>query len=105
MGHVSDGRDMGAFLEGLWLQVAHVAKGRVDVLEAYVAAARGGAVDDELRAAAESAAHKLAGALGSYQRAGSEEAAQAENLLRGGAAGADEMAPLVAVLRASVGAS
>jgi hypothetical protein len=100
---VSDDRDMDAFLENLWQQVAHVAQERVEVLEAYVDAALAGTVDADLRAAAETAAHKLAGALGSYQRAGSDEAASAENLLRAGDAQVEEIAALVAVLRTAVG--
>ena len=90
------------FLDEMWLKFAHLAQERVAALEAYVEAAQAGRGTEEQRAAAESAAHKLVGALGSYQRPGSDTAAQAERLLldRGPV---EELAPLVRELRAVVG--
>lgn len=87
-----------AFLDQMWARFAHLADERVAALEAYVAAARAGTQTEDQRAAAESAAHKLVGALGSYHRPGSDEAARAERLLidRGAL---DELAPLVQRLR------
>ena len=90
------------FLDEMWLKFAHLAQERVAALEAYVAAARTDTGTEEQRAAAESAAHKLVGALGSYQRPGSETASRAERLLidRGPV---EELAPLVQELRSIVG--
>jgi len=78
-----------------------IARQRVDDLERYVAAAQSGEPGEDLRDAAEWAAHKLVGALGSFRRAGSAEAAVAERLVRTHAPVAD-LAPVVRALRALV---
>lgn len=70
-------------LAQMWAALAPVAVARVDVLEAYSAALSAGRDDPELRISAAGAAHQLAGALGSYGRSGSDEAAELELVLRG----------------------
>lgn len=90
--------DTRAFLDQMWARFAHLADERVAAMEAYVSAAHSGSQTEEQRASAESAAHKLVGALSSYQRPGSDEAARAERLLiDGGAVG--ELERLVRRLR------
>lgn len=87
----------------LWLVFAPTARARVDLLEQYAAALADGRDDAPLRTDAASAAHKLAGALGSYLRPGSDQAAALEDLLRReGEVTADEVAPLVRSLRLAV---
>lgn len=96
--------DVDVVLDELWQLFAPVARGRVEVLQAYV---RSGA-DPALRAEAEQAAHRLAGALGSYGRSGSDQAARLELLLAGAGprtpADTARAAELVDRLAAAVGA-
>lgn len=89
------------FLDQMWERFAHLAHERVADMEAYVGAVRSGTQTEEQRAAAQSAAHKLVGALGSYHRPGSEEAARVEQLLIG-RADVDDLEPLVRQLRALI---
>lgn len=95
--------DFDEVLAEMWLGFADLARSRVGDLEAYSAALAAGEAADPLRDAATSSAHKLAGALGSYRRPGSEEAGRLEALLRApGAPPAGEVAALVGALRAAV---
>ena len=89
-----------AALAGLWAQNVHHALARVEALEAYARLLRTGD-DAETRRAAEWDAHKLAGALGSYGRAGSDVAAQLEQQLRD-EPDPDRVDALVASLRRAV---
>lgn len=90
----------------LWRAFAPTARGRVALLEGYLSRLLDGTADEAGRQEAASAAHKLAGALGSYLRPGSEQAAASEELLRGDApVRPGELAPLVAALRSAVGSS
>jgi hypothetical protein len=91
------------FLDEMWAKFSPIAGQRVDDLERYIAAAESGDPGKDLREAAEWAAHKLVGALGSFRRAGSAEAAVAERLVRTHAPVAD-LAPVVRALRALVDA-
>ena len=93
--------ELDAFLQEMWEKFAHLARERVEALERYVAVLERGESDDAARAEAQLAAHKLVGALGSYHRPGSEDAARAERLVIEGAPVA-ELAPVVAVLRQHV---
>ena len=83
MDRVTD--DVDSFLDEMWRKFAHLAHERVEALEQYVAARQAGSDDDGLRALAQTSAHKLVGALGSYHRPGSDEAAEAERLIIEGA--------------------
>ncbi|MBC7372380.1 MAG: Hpt domain-containing protein [Frankiales bacterium] len=92
-----------AALSLLWASFTGLARSRVADLDAYVAARAAGQDAEPQRAAATVAAHKLAGALGSYGRGGSDEASRLEALLRTGPAPDPlEVVALVAVLRAEV---
>ena len=93
--------DMDALLTSMWARFAGVAQERVDVLDRYLAALKAGEDCPALRADAASAAHKLAGALGTYGRGGSDEAARLQDVLQ---AGGDrtEVAGLVDVVRRAV---
>ena len=72
-----DAAQLDAVLASLWQGLREVAAGRVDVVEAYVTGLRNGGDDDAARRDdAATAAHRLAGALGSYGRPGSHEAAR-----------------------------
>lgn len=73
--------DTRVFLDQMWARYAYLADERVATMEAFLNAARDGSQTEEMRAVAQSAAHNLVGALGSYHRPGSAEAAQAERLL------------------------
>lgn len=88
----------------MWQRFAPLARERVEVLERYVAALDDGRDDPDLRAQAHAAAHKLAGALGTYQRPGSHAASRLEVVLGPSAPApeAGEVRPLVAALRAAV---
>ena len=89
-----------ADLDALWQALVPVALSRVAVLEAFLA--RPGA-EPVSRADAVEAAHRLAGALGSFARPGSAEAARLERLLRTPASDDDpQVALLVRALRAAV---
>jgi Hpt domain len=74
--------DLSQVLAELWATFAPLARTRVSVLEEYAAALAAGHDDPGLRAPAAVAAHKLAGALGSYARPGSDDASALEVLLR-----------------------
>jgi hypothetical protein len=91
------------FLDEMWAKFSPIARQRVDDLERYVAAAQSGEPGEDLREAAEWAAHKLAGSLGSFRHAGSAEAAVAERLVRTHEP-VDDLAPVVRALRALVDA-
>lgn len=93
--------ELDAVLAQLWAGFAPLARTRVDALEAWLQAYDAGRDDPALRAAAAVAAHKLAGALGSYGRPGSDEASALEVLLRGPVT-ADDVRPHVLALRAAV---
>ena len=95
--------DLDAVLAQMWAGFAPLARSRVEVVELWLATYDAGRDDDDLRAAAASAAHKLAGALGSYGRAGSDDASALEVLLRGPVTPADVRAHVLA-LRCAVGA-
>ena len=66
----------------MWAGFAELARSRVDVVAAYEQALSSGLDDPALRREAASASHKLAGALGSYGREGSDDAGALEVLLR-----------------------
>jgi HPt (histidine-containing phosphotransfer) domain-containing protein len=76
---------MGAGLAQLWAEQRETALERVGVLEDAAAALAAGTLDDELREAARSAAHKLHGSAGTYgfHRA-SELAGELEDTLAAG---------------------
>ena len=74
--------DLSEVLARLWATFAPLARTRVEALEAYAAELARGTDDPALRAPAAAAAHKLAGALGSYARGGSDDASALEGLLR-----------------------
>ena len=88
--------DLDAVLASMWAVFAPLARTRVELLEAYTAALVAGQDDPELRRPAATAAHQLAGALGSYGRPGSDEASALELLLR------DQTDRDVAAIRAQV---
>jgi HPt (histidine-containing phosphotransfer) domain-containing protein len=93
--------DLDAVLAQMWAGFAPLASSRVEALEAWLQAYDDGHDDEQLRAAAASAAHKLAGALGSYGRPGSDDASALELLLRGPVVPA-QVRPHVVALRAAV---
>ncbi|MDP9466449.1 MAG: Hpt domain-containing protein [Actinomycetota bacterium] len=93
--------DLEAVLAQMWAGFAPLARSRVEALELWLRAYDEGHDDAELRAAAASAAHKLAGALGSYGRPGSDEASALEVLLRG-AVTSEQVRPHVLALRCAV---
>lgn len=96
--------DLSLVLAQMWATFAPLARTRVEALEAYAGALAAGRDDPELRAPAAAAAHKLAGALGSYARPGSDDAAALELLLRGTGTARDAavVGARVAALRAAV---
>ena len=93
--------DLDAVLAQMWAGFVPLARARVDALEQWLGAYDAGDDDADLRAAAAVAAHKLAGALGSYGRPGSDDASALEVLLRG-AVRADQARPHVEALRRAV---
>ncbi len=96
--------DLTAAISELWLTVAPTARTRVDLLEDYITQLTAGTDDESQRAAAVAAAHKLAGALGSFLQPGSEDAAALEELLRSDApCRVADLVPLVGALRVVVG--
>lgn len=90
-----------ALVDRMWQRYAGVAAQRVALLEDFAAALADGTTSEVQRSEALTAAHKLAGSLGTYGRPGSERARELEQLL---AAGGDlsGVQVLVAVLRQSV---
>jgi hypothetical protein len=95
--------DLDAVLAQMWTGFAPLARSRVEVLEQWLSACGTGTDDADLRLAAASAAHQLAGALGSYGRRGSDDASALEVLLRGPVT-PDDVRPHVLALRAAVDA-
>jgi HPt (histidine-containing phosphotransfer) domain-containing protein len=94
-----------AAIAALWHDAQPRALGRVEVLEAAVAALASGALDPDAAAEATREAHKLAGALGTFgMPAGSERARAIEQRLAAGATTSDApaLAGDVAALRAIV---
>ena len=71
-----------AVLEQMWAGSAPLARTRLDVVAAYVDSLSSGAGDPVLRAEAASAAHRVAGALGSCGREGLDDASALELLLK-----------------------
>ncbi|TFD71527.1 hypothetical protein [Cryobacterium gelidum] len=100
MGTVIDPVD--GFLAEMWERYGYLADQRVAALERYVEAGGGDRSGDVLADEAESAAHKLVGALGSYRRPGSEQAAVVERLVQSRAP-LDDVAAAVRELRRLVG--
>ena len=98
--------DLDAVLAQLWTGFAGLAATRVEVVEAYATALDAGRDDPDLREAAAGAAHMLAGALGSYGRQGSGDAAALEVVLRDAARAPDaaRVRAHVATLRGAVSA-
>lgn len=98
--------DLSAVLARLWAGFLPLARSRVEALETYAAQLSVGTEVAPSRTAAADAAHKLAGALGSYARPGSDEASRLEVLLHPSAGAPDtgEVSALVAALRAAVDA-
>ena len=95
--------DLDAVLAQMWAGFAPLARSRVEALERWLTAYDAGDDDAALRASAASAAHKLAGALGSYGRPGSDDASALEVLLRG-PVDLGQVRPHVVALRAAVDA-
>jgi HPt (histidine-containing phosphotransfer) domain-containing protein len=85
-------------LDAMWAKFLPDIRERVTVLETAVAAAAKGKLDFELRASAQSAAHKLAGTLGTFglQR-GSDLARELELRFARGGIGTAEAAALCRV--------
>ena len=90
-------------LAQMWAGFAPLARSRVEALELWLRALDAGLDDADLGAAAASAAHKLAGALGSYGRPGSDDASALEVLLRSPVT-PDQVRPHVLALRGAVDA-
>jgi HPt (histidine-containing phosphotransfer) domain-containing protein len=96
---------LGAAIAALWDDAQPRALGRVDVLEAAVAALGAGTLEEAAAADATGEAHKLAGALGTFgMPAGSARARAIELRLGEGVTAADagDLAGDVAALRAIV---
>jgi HPt (histidine-containing phosphotransfer) domain-containing protein len=96
---------LSAAIAALWGDAQPRALGRVDVLEAAVAALGAGTLEEPAAAEATSEAHKLAGALGTFgMPSGTTRARAIELRLAEGATAADagELAGEVAALRAIV---
>jgi HPt (histidine-containing phosphotransfer) domain-containing protein len=70
-------------LAQMWERFRPLAHERLALLDEATAAAEAGTLTPELRERGASAAHKLAGSLGSFGREGSDEAKRAELLLAG----------------------
>ncbi len=95
--------DLDAVLAQMWAGFVPLARSRVEALEVWLEACHAGLDDVELRGAAAAAAHKLAGALGSYGRPGSDDASALEVLLRS-AVTPEQVRPHVLALRKAVDA-
>jgi hypothetical protein len=85
-------------VEALWQRWSGVAEQRVALLERFSQALATGTATDVGRAEAATAAHKLAGTLGTYGRPGSDQARALELLLKS-TADAAPVPALVADLR------
>ena len=90
-------------IAALWAAFAPVVSGRVEILETFANDVADHQGDPAGRADAMDAAHKLAGALGTYGKQGSDVAAMLESVLRRpGPVEAGDILPLVRQLRAAV---
>ncbi len=99
---MADKEKLAQLVQQLWAANGHVARGRVALLVQYVDDLEGGGpVTQDQTDAAVWSAHNLRGALGSYQRPGSEQAAELEALLGDGAP-TPRMRELLAVLAEAV---
>jgi HPt (histidine-containing phosphotransfer) domain-containing protein len=77
--------DISAALERLWVKFLPEIRARVDILEAAALALSSGILSDSQRQSATSAAHKLAGTLGTFNLArGTTVARELEYLYAGG---------------------
>lgn len=100
-----DGRDKGteiaAALERLWVRFLPEIRARVEILEAAALALAGGGLSSAQREAAASAAHKLAGTLGTFSLARGTGVARELELLYSGDDGpsAETAAQMAAELR------
>ena len=97
----SDGREtaaaISAALERLWVRFLPEMRARVEILEAAAVALAGGTLSGEQRGAAASAAHKLAGTLGTFSLArGTVLARELEQLYAGGDGPSSETAAQMA---------
>jgi HPt (histidine-containing phosphotransfer) domain-containing protein len=91
-----------ASILAIWGRGRDRALGRVEVVEAAVAALAGGGPDEALRAGAQAEAHKLSGALGTFGMPEGSEHARALELAfeaRAMAGRRDELAAHAAALR------
>jgi HPt (histidine-containing phosphotransfer) domain-containing protein len=101
---MSDAHDKtAALLATLWLKNRPIVDERLALLDGAAAAATAGSLADVQRKEAQSAAHKLAGALGMYGfDEGTRVARQIEVLLDDGAPEPARLRALIAELRAAV---
>jgi hypothetical protein len=92
-----------ALLASLRLRSRPIVEERLVLLEETAAAAAAGSLADAQRKEAQSAAHKLAGALGMYgYHEGTRISRQIDGLLDGAAPDAESLRALIAELRAAV---
>ena len=103
----SAGLDLSAALESLWVRFLPEIRARVGMLDMAAAAYAAGAMTSEEREAAHSAAHKLAGTLGTFNLAHGTELAREFELLFAedcvpDSASAGRLASLAAELRVVV---
>src|SRR3954467_2062406 len=99
--------ELSAALDRLWQQYLPQIEERVSLLEAAGQALAGRRLDDGQRAAAQAAAHKLAGGLGTFGlMKGTMLAREAEMLCAGDAdpASAEQLTAIAAELRAVIAA-
>jgi HPt (histidine-containing phosphotransfer) domain-containing protein len=101
------GLDLSAALDNLWVRFLPEIRARVGMLDAAVAAYAAGAMTSEEREAVHSAAHKLAGTLGTFNLARGTELAREFELLFAedcvpDSASAGRLASLAAELRVIV---
>jgi len=92
-----------ALLAKLWVKIRPIVEERLATLDRAAAAAKAGALAEDLRTEALSEAHKLAGSRGMYGfHGGTRVARELEVLLGEAAPDADRLAGLIAELRAAV---
>ena len=90
-------------MDGLWARFLPDIRARVSVLEAAAQVAREGKLPAKQREAAQSAAHKLAGVLGTFSLArGTELARELELQFSGTPASASQLASIASELRAVI---
>lgn len=95
--------DLGAALDRLWTRFLAEIQQRTVVIEAAVAALDAGSLSPEQKDAAASAAHKLAGVLGTFSLArGTELARELELQFSASPASAREIGSILAELRAVI---